>query len=60
LALEGQTGRCPEYFGLFQAAKYMNVAPWELAKQSIWWQNKALVIMQAEYNAQKILENHKK
>jgi hypothetical protein len=57
--MDGQVGRCPEYFGLFQAAKYLGVAPWELAKQSIWWQNKALVIMQAEYNARKILENHK-
>lgn len=53
-------GTCPEYVGLYQAARYMGVAPWELARQSIWWKNKALTIMQAEANAQKIIEQHKK
>jgi hypothetical protein len=54
--MDGAMGTCPEYVALFQAAKWMNVAPWELAKQSIWWENKALIIMRAEYNAQKIIE----
>lgn len=52
-------GECPEYVSLFQTAKYLGVAPWELAKQSVWWHNKALVIMQAEINAQKILNPQK-
>jgi hypothetical protein len=53
--MDGAMGRCPEYVALFQAAKWMNVPPWELAKQSVWWQNKAFVIMQAEVSAQKIV-----
>jgi len=54
--MEGAVGSCPEYVPLFQAAKWMQVPPWELAKQCVWWEQKALVIMQAEANAQKIIE----
>ena len=57
--MKGDMGECPEYVALFQTAKWMGVAPWELAKQSVWWQNKAMVIMQAEINAQKILNPQK-
>jgi hypothetical protein len=42
-----------------QAAKYLNVAPWQLLEVSVWWQDKALIAMTAEHQAQKIISEHK-
>lgn len=53
--MEGKMGECPEWYALIQAAKYLGVPPWELMEQSVWWQDKALIAMTAENEAQKIL-----
>lgn len=52
-------GKCPDYYPAFQAAKYLNVAIWDLMDHCIWYQDKALVAMTAENQAQKILSKRK-
>ena len=54
LATEGKNDAwiCPDWYMLMQAAKYLNVAPWVLMEQSIYWRDKALKAMTAEYQAQ--------
>jgi hypothetical protein len=52
-------GFCPDYYPLFKAAKYLGVAPYDLAKQSVWWRDKALIAMSAENEAQKILNERR-
>ncbi|HOG46289.1 MAG TPA: hypothetical protein PLJ35_15690 [Anaerolineae bacterium] len=44
-------GEAPEWYWDIQAARYLGVAPWELAAQSIEWRNRALVAMSAEAEA---------
>lgn len=46
---------CPDWYPIIQAAKYLNVAPWELLAQSIYWRDKALIAMTAERQSAKIL-----
>lgn len=58
LGEETETAWCPEWYPLFQAAHYLEVPPWELAAQSVWWRQKALIAMGAEEGARKILEQH--
>lgn len=41
-------GALPEWFVLVRAAKYLNVAPWELARQPLYWFEWALAAMTAE------------
>jgi hypothetical protein len=36
---------------LFQAARYLNVAPWELAARCEAWQEWAICFQKAEYDA---------
>ncbi len=60
LAGESDTWPCPEWYPIFQASRFIGVAPWELAAQSVWWRQKALIAMEAEEGARKILEQHKK
>lgn len=38
----------------------MKVPPWELACQSIWWRDKAVIAMNAERQAQEIMDNMRK
>jgi len=57
--MKGKMGACPDDYALVQAAKYLGVAPWELMEQSIWWMDRALMFMTAEYEAQEILANRK-
>jgi hypothetical protein len=38
---------------LIRAAKYLQVAPWELAERPIWWMNVALAGMAAEAAAER-------
>jgi hypothetical protein len=54
----GKMGACPEDYTLVKAAQYYGVAPWELAAQSVWWQDRAIMFMNAEAAARKILEPH--
>ena len=35
-------GRCHEAYPLVRAAKYLGVAPWELAEQPTYWRDVAL------------------
>jgi hypothetical protein len=44
---------------LFQAAKYIGCKPWELIEQSVYWQDKAIIAMTAEAQAQEILRDKK-
>jgi hypothetical protein len=55
----GKMGACPEDYNLVKAAQYLGVAPWELMEQSIWWQERAILFMNAEAGAQKIIDSHK-
>lgn len=43
---------CPDWYKVIQAAKYLNVPPWELMEQPLFWYEKALISMTAEAGAQ--------
>jgi hypothetical protein len=45
-------GSCPHWYGLIRAAKYLGVAPWDLAAQPVTWMDWALAAEQAEIIAQ--------
>jgi hypothetical protein len=47
LETKGETGALPEELGLFRAARFLGVAPWELAAQSEYWLRWAEVAMRA-------------
>ena len=49
-------GEVPLWYALIQAARYLGVAPWDLAERSVWWMNIALAAQKAEHAAQQ----HKK
>jgi len=36
----------------------LHVPPWELAEQSVWWRDKALIAQAAEAYAQKFRQEH--
>jgi hypothetical protein len=42
----------PEDYPLFRAAKYLGVAPWVLAEQNIFWQERALFFQSVEQEAE--------
>jgi len=44
-------GACPEWYPLLRAARYLGVAPWDLAEQSLAWQEWALTAEAAEHEA---------
>ncbi len=48
-------GECPDWYPIIQAAKYLNCKPWELMEVSIYWQDKAIICISAENEAQKII-----
>jgi hypothetical protein len=50
---------CPDWYVVIAVAKYLGVAPWQLMEESVWWQDKAMVAMAAEAQAQKILNERK-
>jgi hypothetical protein len=58
--MDGKMGKCPDWYNTMQAAKYLNVAPWELIEQSIWWIDKAITAMNAETEAMKIKEQQRR
>jgi len=59
IAMGGKMGACPEDYSLVKAAQWLGVAPWELMEQSIWWRDRAIMFMNAEAEAQKILDAHR-
>jgi len=52
-------GACPEDYNVVKVAQWLGVAPWELMEQSIWWRDRAIMFMNAEAEAQKILDAHR-
>lgn len=60
LASEGKFGEVPEEYALVQAAKYLGVAPWDLAERPQWWTNLALTFSSAEAQAEKQRSAQKK
>lgn len=53
----GAMGAVPDDLALFQAARWLHVAPWELAKQPVYWRNRAHTFMGAEESAREQLAN---
>lgn len=51
---------CPDWYTFIQAAKYLNVPPWELAQQSVWWRDRAVMAMNAEAQAQHVISQRNK
>jgi hypothetical protein len=41
-------GWMPDWYPLLRAAKYLNVPPWELLDQPLWWREKALIAERVE------------
>jgi len=41
-------GAAPAWWSLIQAAKYLNVPPWDLAEQPVMWKRAALMAMEVE------------
>ncbi|MCX7669312.1 MAG: hypothetical protein N2439_04490 [Anaerolineae bacterium] len=41
----------PDWWPVIQAARYLGVAPWELARQPVFWLNAALLAQGAEAEA---------
>jgi hypothetical protein len=56
----GKMGACPEDYHLFKTAQWLGVAPWELMEQSIWWRDRAIMFMNAETQAAKIIDAHRR
>jgi hypothetical protein len=44
-------GSVPSWYSLIAAARYLGVAPWDLAAQPIAWQEMALMAHRAEQSA---------
>lgn len=58
LATDGFVGSVPEDYPLWIAADRCHCPPWELAKQSVWWRDRALKIANAEGYARKEKAKH--
>jgi hypothetical protein len=41
-------GECPLEYRLIRAARYLGVAPWDLAKRPTYWQEWALICEKAD------------
>lgn len=54
LATEGLSGEMPAWYLLVSAARYLKVAPWDLARQPAWWTNVAIAAQSAENSANKL------
>jgi hypothetical protein len=48
MATDGVVGEVPLWYSLVQAARYLHVPPWELAKQPVWWMRVAQAAQGAE------------
>ena len=45
---DGRMGSAPAWYYLLRAARYLGVAPWDLAARPVWWQEIALAAEAAE------------
>jgi len=48
-------GECPDWYAVIQAVNYLGCKPWELMEAPIYWQDKAIICISAENEAQKII-----
>ncbi len=53
-------GALPEWYPLIRAARYLQVAPWELAARPSLWMDWALMAESAENEAQAVLAKTRK
>lgn len=53
-------GAPPSWYRLLKASQYLDVPPWELARQPVWWVNIAEAAQDAEAHAQAVHEKRKK
>jgi hypothetical protein len=51
-------GEMPWWYPLLVAARYLGVAPWELAQQPIFWKRVALQARRSEEKAQEQRNKH--
>lgn len=51
LASDGRFGEVPVWYTLVSAARYLRVAPWDLAQRPAWWVHVALAAQAAEGHA---------
>ncbi len=49
---EGDVGEPPDWYLLIRAARYLGVAPWDLAERSVVWRDWALIAESAEAEAE--------
>jgi hypothetical protein len=52
-------GSCPDWYPLISAARWLHVAPWELAEKPVWWMRIALAARAAEAKERKRREEKK-
>jgi hypothetical protein len=52
LVTDGRIGEVPHWYRIINAARYLKVAPWELAQQSAFWLHAAESAQAAEAAAQ--------
>lgn len=45
-------GECPDWYPLLSAARYLRVAPWDLAQRPVWWMRVAIAAQAAEAREQ--------
>lgn len=50
----------PEWFRLLRAARYLGVAPWELLRQPLYWQEWALTAEAVDAEVERILLAHRR
>ena len=60
LNTDGQAGHIPTWYRLLKAAKYLDVAPWDLAVKPFYWVARAEAAMDAENRHRKFLKDHRK
>lgn len=52
-------GEVPVWYALIQAARYLRVAPWDLASRPVWWLRVAQAAQSAEASAERIKQSRK-
>lgn len=52
---ETDLAECYDWYTFLKAARWLGVAPWVLSEQSIYWREKAVIAMNAEAQAQEVI-----
>jgi len=58
LATDGLVGYCPDFYPDFVIARACNCKPWELKDVSVYWKDKALIVLSAENYAREEKAKH--